>query len=203
MFSSKLKAGILAIAMATGAGAAQATTITFDEFPANETAFLSGGDSFATGGYNFNISSGLVFFISRTGTTSMDLGGTLSVTNAANKVFSLASLDLRTVLPLETSSVKLTGTDVSGHKTIQTYTNSGASRPNPNDLTTHYLTGFDNLTSLVMELVYNESSFTNFSLVDNLVLNEQPAAAVPEPETWAMLGVGLAMVAGMSRRKRA
>ena len=203
MFSSRLNAALLTFALGTGAGAAHATTITFDEFPTSSTTFLGAGDSFATNGYNFNVGQASVFFLnSGNGTTSMDLGGIVTVTNAASKPFSLASIDLRTVWSPGTSTVKLTGIDVGGSQIIQSYTISGANSPNPAAMITYSPTGFNNLTSLVMELVYNQTEATYFSLVDNLVFNEQAVSAVPEPETWAMLGLGLAMVAGLSRRKR-
>ena len=211
MFSAKLHAAILALAFSVGAGAAQATTITFDELPPSDQFSMPVGTDFATGGYNFNLRDGLAWIMAASndgvhasnGTTSLDLGGTVTVTNIANKAFSLASLDLATFWAVQTSTVKLTGTDVSGHNVVQTYTLGGASGPSPYGLTTYNLSGFDNLTSLVLELVYNQSTATYFSLVDNLVLNEQAVTAVPEPETWAMLGLGLAMVAGLARRKRA
>lgn len=212
MFSSKLNTGLLAVALTLGAGAAQATTVTFDDLPADALNILPVGTNFATGGYNFSVINDYVWILpamsqggyASNGTTSLDLGGTVTVTNAANKVFSLASIDLASVSALSTSTVKLTGTDVSGSQIVQTYTMSGLNSPKPFDLTTHHLTGFNNLTSLVLELIYNPMTEpTYFSLVDNLVFNEQAVSAVPEPETWAMLGLGLAMVAGLSRRKRA
>lgn len=211
MFSAQLHAAILALASTMGAGTAQATTITFDELTPSDQLGMSVGTNFASGGYNFNLTGGNAWIMAAradgayasNGTTSLDLGGTVTVTNIANKAFSLASLDLATFWAVQTSTVKLTGIDVSGHNVVQTYTLGGASGPSPYGLTTYNLSGFDNLTSLVLELVYNQSTATYFSLVDNLVLNEQAVTAVPEPETWAMLGLGLAMVAGLARRKRA
>jgi hypothetical protein len=205
MFLSKLNAGLLAIALIAGVGAAQATTITFDEFPASDTDYLSAGASFSTNGYNFDVLEGWVYFLSSgNGTTSMDLGGRVSVRTASNKPFSLTSFDLRTVLPLETSTVRLSAMDTGGNHIVETYTISGANSPNPLDLTTFNPTRFNNLTTLEMELVYGGwDEDTYFSLVDNMVLNEQAVSAVPEPGIWAMMGLGLAMVAGLSRRKRA
>ena len=211
MFLSKLNAAFLALAFTLGAGAAQGTTITFDELTPSDEFGMPVGTDFATGGYNFNLTGGLAWIMAArpqggfdsNGTTSLDLGGTVTVTNVANKLFSLASLDLATFLAVETSTVKLTGTDASGHNIVQAYVLSGANGTSPYGLTTYNLSGFDHLTSLVVELVYNQSSATYFSLVDNLVLNEQVVTTVPEPGTWAMMGLGLAMVAGLSRRKRA
>ena len=205
MSSSKLNAALLAATLAMGTGAAQATTITFDEFPATGTIPLTTGASFATSGYNFNVLEGSVYFLSSgNGTTSMDLGGKVSVRNASNTPFSFTSFDLRTVSPLETSTVKFSGMDVGGNVIVETYTISGANSPNPLDMTSFNPTRFSNLTVLEMEIVYGPwNAETYFSLIDNMAFNEQAVSAVPEPETWAMLGLGLAMVAGLARRKRA
>ncbi|MEO5934884.1 MAG: PEP-CTERM sorting domain-containing protein [Duganella sp.] len=212
MFSPRLNAVLLTSALALGAGAAHATTITFDDLPASRDIFYTTGYTFATDGYDFNVTEGNVWFLparlpnsgyATNGTTSFDLGGIVTVTSAAHKPFSVVSMDLATVWAPETSTVRLTGIDVGGNQIIQTYTMSGANSPNPFDLTTTHLTGFNNLTSLVMELVYSPSLPTYFSLVDNIVINETAVSAVPEPTAWAMLGMGLAMIAGFSRRKSA
>lgn len=204
MFLSKVNAALLAATLAMGTGAAQATIITFDEFPATGTIPLITGDSFATSGYNFNVLEGSVYFLSSgNGTTSMDLGGKVSVTNASNTPFSFTSFALRTVLALETSTVRFSGMDVGGNIIVETYTVSGANSPNPLDMTFFNPSRFNNLTALEMEIVYGPwDAETYFSLIDNMAFNEQ-ASAVPEPETWTMLGLGLAMVAGLARRKRA
>ena len=205
MSSSKLNAALLAATLAMGTGAAQATIITFDEFPATGTIPLTTGASFATRGYNFSVLEGSVYFLSSgNGTTSLDLGGKVSVRNASNTPFSFTSFDLRTVLPLETSTVRFSGMDVGGNVIVETYTVSGANSPNPLDMTSFNPSRFINLTALEMEIVYGPwNAETYFSLVDNMAFNEQAVSAVPEPETWAMLGLGLAMVAGLARRKRA
>ena len=205
MLPSKLNAALLATTLAMGTGAAQATIITFDEFPATGTIPLTTGASFATRGYNFSVLEGSVYFLSSgNGTTSLDLGGKVSVRNASNTPFSFTSFDLRTVLPLETSTVRFSGMDVGGNVIVETYTVSGANSPNPLDMTSFNPSRFINLTALEMEIVYGPwNAETYFSLVDNMAFNEQAVSAVPEPETWAMLGLGLAMVAGLARRKRA
>jgi hypothetical protein len=211
MFSPKMNAAVLAVALSIGAGAAHATTITFDDLPASETHNLTAGASFATSGYHFSVTDGYVWLLpgaavpgrAGNGTTSLDLGGTITVTNIGHSLFSLASLDLASVAALQTSTVKLTGIGADGSQIVQTYTIDGASSANPYALTTRYLSGFDNLSSLVMELVYGRpDQDTYFSLIDNMVLNGPAVAAVPEPATWAMLGLGLAMVAGLARRRR-
>lgn len=213
MLLPKLQAVVLTAALTLGAGAAHATTITFDELPASLNDIHYPGYAFASGGYDFKVEQGLVWIVpgqtpglgyATNGTTGLDLAGNVSVTSAAHKPFSVTSMDLATFWAGETSSVKLTGTDVGGHQIIQTYTLSNANSAHPYDLQTTHLTGFNNLTSLVMEMVPNSPTEpTYFTLVDNIVINETAVSAVPEPTSWAMLGMGLAMIAGFSRRKSA
>ena len=213
MFSPRLTAVLLTAALALGAGAAHATTITFDDLPASLNDIHYAGFAFATGGYDFKVDQGLVWIApaqstgsgyATNGSTGLDLGGNVSVTSAAHQPFSVTSMDLATFWAGETSTVRLTGTDIGGNHIIQTYTLSNANSAHPYDLKTTQLTGFNNLTSLVMELVYSPTNqATYFSLVDNIVINQTAVSAVPEPASWAMLGVGLAMIAGFSRRKAA
>lgn len=213
MLLPKLQAVVLTVALALGAGAAHATTITFDELPASLNDIYYAGYAFASGGYDFKVEQGPVWIVpaqtpgsgfATNGTTSLDLAGIVSVTSATHQPFSVTSMDLATFWTRETSTVRLTGTDVGGHQIIQTYTLSNANSAHPYDLETTQLTGFNNLTSLVMELVYRPDNLaTYFSLVDNIVINETAVSAVPEPTSWAMLGMGLAMIAGFSRRKSA
>jgi hypothetical protein len=205
--SKIIKAVLLAAVFATGAGAAQAKTITFNTFPANDYSFLSSGDAFSTDGYDFKVNSGFVYFVNSTfpgdatnGTTSLDLGGIVDITSHAHKPFSVTSIDLATLLSSETSTVKFTGTGVNGVQTTQSFTNNGTASADPHGLTTVSLAGFDNLTAFEMELVYDATGEAYLSLVDNIVIDDA-AATVPEPSTCAMLGLGLAMLTGALRRK--
>jgi hypothetical protein len=206
--SKTIKAALLAAVFATGAGAAQATTITFDEFTPDSSHFLGAGATFATAGYDFKVNDGAVYFLNMpsnsgyatNGTTSLDLGGTVGITSAANKPFSVTAIDLATVYAPATSTVKFTGTDANGAQVTQSVTIDGAASANPTELKTTALVGFDNLTSFQMEIVYDADGSAFFSLVDNIMIDDA-AASVPEPATFATLGLGLAMLAGVLRRK--
>jgi hypothetical protein len=54
-----------------------------------------------------------------------------------------------------------------------------------------------------LAMAYREGSY-NDAYADNLsfVLSAAPATTVPEPGTWALVGTGLAAVAGAAHRRR-
>ena len=109
MFSSKLHAAILAIAFTIGAGAAHATTITFDELPLSDQIGMPVGTDFATGGYNFNLTDGVAWIMAAradgahasNGTTSLDLGGMVTVTLKGSGELARVVLDESLVEPGE------------------------------------------------------------------------------------------------------
>ena len=203
-----IKAALLAAVLATATNVVQATTITFDDFPPSDTNFLTAGAAFTTAGYDFNVKQGSVYFLNRSssagfatnGTTSLDLAGIVDITSASGKPFSVTSIDLATVLASATSTVKFTGTDVNGGRTSQSFSINGTANADPYGLMTTPLAGFTNLTSFEMELVYNPDGSAYFSLVDNIVIDNADSA-VPEPSTFAMLGLGLSLLTCVLRRK--
>jgi hypothetical protein len=170
---------------------------------------LTTGAAFTSAGYDFKVNSGLVFFLNSApnsvfatnGTTSLDLGGTVDITSAAHKPFSVTAIDLASGYGPATSTVRFTGTDVNGVQTSQSITIVGAASADPTALQTLALAGFDNLASFEMELVYNADGSAFFSLVDNIVVDDA-SAAVPEPSACATLGLGLATLAGALRSRK-
>lgn len=205
---SMMKAALLAAVLASATNVVQATTITFDDFPASNTTALTGGATFTTDGYRFDLKQGLAYFLNMSsssgyatnGTTSLDLGGIVDITSVSGKPFSITSVDLATVFASATSTVKFTGTDINGARTSQTFSINGTASADPYGLTTTPLAGFTNLSSFEMELVYNPDGSAYFSLVDNIVIDDADAT-VPEPATFATLGLGLALLTGSLRRK--
>jgi hypothetical protein len=203
-----MKAALLAVVFATAADVVQATTITFDDFPASSTTILTDGATFTTGGYDFDLKQGPVYFLNMSsssgyatnGTTSLDLGGIVDITSASGKPFSVTSVDLATVFASATSTVRFTGTDINGARTSQTFSINGTANADPYGLITTPLAGFTNLSAFEMELVYNPDGSAYFSLIDNIVIDDADAT-VPEPATFATLGLGLALLAGSLRRK--
>jgi hypothetical protein len=206
--STMIRAVLLAAALVTATNVVQATTITFNDFPASDTNILTAGAAFTTDGYDFNVKQGLVYFLNTSsfpdyatnGTTSLDLAGIVDITSASGKPFSVTSIDLATVLASATSTVKFTGTDVNGGRTSQSFSINGTANADPYGLMTTPLAGFTNLTSFEMELVYNPDGSAYFSLVDNIVIDDADSA-VPEPSTFAMLGLGLSLLTGVLRRR--
>lgn len=104
--------------------------------------------------------------------------------------FDLASLDAATgsALFAGNTSIDLVGTLFGGGTVTQTLTAS-------NIWTNYSLSGFTNLTQLVFRNVDADAGIS----IDNL---NSDAAAVPEPATLALLGLGLAGI-GFARRKKA
>lgn len=205
MSLTTIKTALLAAILTVGTSVAHATTITFNEFMPDDNHYaFNEGSTFKTGGYDFRVTNGGVWFVnmsgysntSRNGTTNLDLGATVSITNPSNKQFSVTSIDLATTLALETSWVSFTGTHVNGKQTTEVFTVNNAAS-NPYGFVTTNLTGFDHLTSFEMKtIIPNPESGGYWTLIDNIVINQ-----VPEPSTWALFGLGLIMVAGLKSRK--
>jgi hypothetical protein len=53
-----MKAALRAAVLATATNVVQATTITFDDFTADNANFLTAGAAFTTDGYDFNLKQG-------------------------------------------------------------------------------------------------------------------------------------------------
>jgi hypothetical protein len=196
-------------------GGAHASTITFDELPPN--MYLGNNNSglpsaFTTSGYVFSMTSGGSFIVNSpapngaiisNGSTFFDLVGTVSIKRASNALFSVSSLDLGTYLWFQSGTVRLTGTYADGSTVTTEYTTDKIDYTSSlNDFAHQTLVGFDHLASFDMELVM-QTGPTYAVAFDNISTTESPLAEVPEPGTPAMLGLGLALVVGLKRRKKA
>jgi hypothetical protein len=113
--------------------------------------------------------------------------GTTTLTNASSSAFSISSIDLLRRLSLVNWSVTFTGIKTDTSVVSQTFTFT-----NNNWNTFNFNSGFTNLASLS----WNEG-LTRVYAFDNLNVT----AAVPEPETYAMLLAGLGLV-GLARRRK-
>lgn len=171
-------------------GAAQAA-ITFQGLSASvpfgsTSPFTTGGLTFSTTGV-YTVTTDLGFPASNPGEfLAYDSGGTASFTSTAP--FNLLSLDLGgwvgfgpNPLLLRITGVRASGPDVIADVMV-----------GPTAFSNHVFAGFTNLQSVRL------GSTRGFYVgVDNI--NVSP---VPEPETWAMLFGGLAVLGAVARRRK-
>ncbi len=203
MFASKIKAIVLTTILAMGAGGAQADVITFNDSSASGYASLA---AYTANGFAFTLKSGSAYLAdsnaagstvsslySYNGTDYMILSGSVTMTNVARTPFSVSSIDLGNFSYASSSTAKLTGTRADGTTVSESFTSAIANNRSASDFTTRTLTNFTNLTSFNIQ----QTSGAYYAAVDNINVS-----AVPEPSTWAMLGLGLAFVAGSLRRKK-
>jgi hypothetical protein len=117
-------------------------------------------------------------------------GATTTLTNTGGHAFSVTSIDLAHLLDVSLPARKVTfsGTKVGGATYTQEFTFD-------NDWATFTFNG--NFTNL-SKLTWTESLLgTRDFLIDNIHV-----AAVPEPETYAMLGAGLGLIGFAARRRK-
>ncbi len=190
------------------AHAAHATTITFGPLEQPGTGFTSLGLTYTESGFTLtaippNNASGL--FSAQQGNTNYyagsagllnNSGGGLTRLSAGGTGFSLNSIDLSRLDQARPGlvTVTFTGTCVSGGTTTQAFTFSQFGFQ-----TFSFNSTFTNLASVD----FGPQVFPFFQF-DNVVVNGNAPAAVPEPATLLLLGTGLAgMTAKLRRRRRA
>ena len=78
----------------------------------------------------------------------------------------------------------------------QSFTGTSSTRPNESFFG---ITSDSAITSVLIEPTLRN----DYTLIDNFTFGQTAATApVPEPETYAMMGMGLLMLIGMARRKK-
>ena len=118
------------------------------------------------------------------------IGATTTLSKVGGGAFSLNSIDLTRLLAAGGSNRLLTFTGIKADATVvtQSFTFTAG-------WSTYNFSGFNNLASVSWDeraLLNRDFQFDNINV-----------SAVPEPETYAMLGGGLGLLAFMSRRKKA
>lgn len=199
-FAKAIAAAALAIA-----GSAQAATTVIDFEAVSNTGFpyLSVGSSYTEDGFKLTTGGGLVnaLFAPSTdnallfaGSTAAfgGLGTTVKLARVDGTAFNFNSIELSKLsfANVGGNTVKFTGNFIGGGSTSATVTlgtGFGLS-------TFNSFAGFTNLKSVTWTESYNLGKDYQF---DNINVS-----AVPEPETYAMLGAGLGLLAFASRRKK-
>lgn len=215
---SFIKSLACALAFACAVPAANAAVITFDKLATTTTA---GGIAYASYGYTYFFSGaaatvngftftsnanayfmGPAYSTASSATAASPYNGTdyymaysgFVMKAADQSAFSLSSVDLGYWSGSGTAITTLTGTRPDGTTVTQSLTAVINNSANANDFSTLVLNDFTNLASVKFT-----STSSSFIAIDNLVVNA--STAVPEPASLAMIGLGLAALAALRRRK--
>jgi hypothetical protein len=210
-----LKRLLLTSVLAVAGTAAQATTVTFENLAAEgfyknypNTTFTPGtGYALATTGTDvwvFDSTYIVANFIAANGTDYLRLksGTSVTLTSRTNTPFSVSSVDLANYAFTNASSVYdekaiLTGTYADGSRIVTTFLQNHDNSLTVNDFATETLSGFTNLTSFTIA-----SAGWFYLDVDNIVVSAA-ATDVPEPASFAIMGLGLAAIGAVRRRRSA
>jgi hypothetical protein len=203
--TSTLSKAIAAAALAI-AGSAHAATTVIDFEALSNTGFpyYTAVSSYAEDGYKLTVSSGFInlLFAPSTDNALQYAGSTTAFAAVGDKVklaradgaaFDFTSIDLTklSVANPGGNSITFTGNYLAGgsvSKTVAIDTAFGL----------HTYNSFAGFTGL-KSVTWTE----NFNVVKDYQFDNINVTAVPEPETYAMLGAGLGLLAFMGRRKKA
>jgi len=190
--SAKLLFGLTSLIASAGVSA---TTVTFDPYSPTEayvtTPIVEGGLKFETRFYQGVNSPGTAPGANNGTNIFVNGFSTLHITEAGGNAFDLNSLDL---------GISWYNNNLADSVTVIGNLMGGGSVSSNLNLTQSFKTfslNFLNLASL--DIGTFQSGDTGYIALDNIAYNEQ--RGVPEPASLALLGIGLAGLGAMRRRK--
>jgi PEP-CTERM motif len=206
---------LVALVLAGSIGNAQATTITFEDHAvAPGTALPQTGD-LTSGGFFFDNPAGNGYQLANN-SAAIDNGSSYLVTQGTpsqttfsqigGAPFALTSIDYAEWqvdiggFPPSAHTITVTGNKVGGTSVSATLSLDGIfNGPGPDFQTFAFGSQWTNLSSVVLLGTGATFGNLNYFAIDNVVVD---IAAVPEPGTLSLLGLGSAYLFGRRRRSR-